>query len=188
MAVVPGLVDAHQHPIDGALTHSGLDLSDVHTVPQLQDALRAARSALRNGEWLRGHSLAYEVFADQAASAELIEPAVDGAPALLTFFDQHTALASRAALAAAAITGPRAFEDTSEIVCVDGMPTGELREVSALGARRGGRAGALGGRAPSAGGPVAARAERRRADRRARDGRVAAGARATTGRWRSRAS
>ena len=131
MAVVPGLVDAHQHPIDGALTHSGLDLSDVHTVPQLQEALRAARSALRNGEWLRGHSLAYEVFADQAASADLIEPAVDGAPALLTFFDQHTALASRAALAAAAITGPRAFEDTSEIVCVDGRPTGELREVSA---------------------------------------------------------
>ncbi len=41
MAVVPGLVDAHQHPIDGALTHSGLDLSDVHTVPQLQEALRA---------------------------------------------------------------------------------------------------------------------------------------------------
>jgi predicted amidohydrolase YtcJ len=131
MAVVPGLVDAHQHPIDGALTHSGLDLSDVHTVQQLQEVLRAARSGLRNGEWLRGHSLAYEVFADQAASADLIEPAVDGAPALLTFFDQHTALASRAALVAASITGPRAFEDTSEIVCVDGRPTGELREVSA---------------------------------------------------------
>jgi predicted amidohydrolase YtcJ len=131
MAVVPGLVDAHQHPIDGALTNSGLDLSDVHTVPQLQAILGTARSALGTGEWLRGHSLAYDVFAEQPASADLIEPAVEGAPVLLTFFDLHTALASRAALAAAAITGPRAFDDSSEIVCVDGVPTGELREVSA---------------------------------------------------------
>jgi predicted amidohydrolase YtcJ len=131
MVVVPGLVDSHQHPIVGAETVSGVDLSAAATVDDVCDALRAARSQIGDGEWMRGHSLTYEAFAGQRLSAELIESAVDGAPALLTFFDLHTALASRSALEAAGITGPRSFDDHSEIVCRRGVPTGELREVSA---------------------------------------------------------
>ncbi len=131
MVIVPGLVDSHQHPIVGAETASGVDLSGAHNVDEVCDALRSARAGMADGEWLRGHSLAYEAFAGQRLSADLIEPAVDGAPALLTFFDLHTALASRSALEAAGITGPRSFEDHSEIVCRRGVPTGELREVSA---------------------------------------------------------
>ena len=46
----------------------------------------------------------------------------------MTFFDFHTALATPAALVAAGIDGPRTFHDSSEIVCIDGRPTGELRE------------------------------------------------------------
>jgi predicted amidohydrolase YtcJ len=131
MVLVPGLVDAHQHPIVGAETASGIDLSEARTVEEVCTALRAARSSMRAGEWLRGHSLTYEAFAGQPLSADLIEPSVGEAPVLLTFFDMHTALASRSALAAAGITGPRTFDDHSEIVCRDGAPTGELREVSA---------------------------------------------------------
>ena len=57
------------------------------------------------------------------------QEAVGGNPALLTFFDFHTALATPPALAAAGITGARSFDDASEIVCrPDGRPTGELRE------------------------------------------------------------
>ena len=131
MTVVPGLVDSHQHPIVGAETASGVDLSAARSVDDVCTALRAARSSMRDGEWLRGHSLAYEAFEGQALSADLIETAVAGAPVLLTFFDLHTALASRSALHAAGITGPRTFEDSSEVVCDEGVPTGELREVSA---------------------------------------------------------
>ncbi|MGN6380177.1 MAG: amidohydrolase [Gaiellales bacterium] len=131
MTVVPGLVDSHQHPIVGAETSSGVDLSAARSVEDVCTALRAARRSMREGEWLRGHSMTYEAFAGSTLSAELIESAVGGAPALLTFFDMHTALASRSALAAAGITGPRTFEDHSEIVCDEGVPTGELREVSA---------------------------------------------------------
>ena len=131
MVVVPGLIDSHQHPIVGAETCSGIDLSDARTVDEVCTALRRARRASGPGEWLRGHSLAYEAFAGERLSADLIEAAVEGAPALLTFFDLHTALASRSALAAAGITGPRDFEDASEVVCEAGAPTGELREVSA---------------------------------------------------------
>ncbi len=131
LAIVPGLVDAHQHPIVGAETASGIDLSAANTVAEVCTELRAARGRLAKGEWLRAHSLAYETFAGEEVCADAIEQAVDGAPALLTFFDGHTALASRAALAAAGIDGPRSFDDHSEVVCRDGAPTGELREVSA---------------------------------------------------------
>ena len=45
--------------------------------------------------------------------------------------DLHTALASPRALQLAHVTGPHAFGDGSEVVCVDGVPTGELRESGA---------------------------------------------------------
>ena len=65
-------------------------------------------------------------------SGELVADAVGGAPALLTFFDFHTALATPAALAAAGIDGPRALEGSAEIVCRDGRPTGALLEPPAF--------------------------------------------------------
>ena len=45
----------------------------------------------------------------------------------------HTALATPRALELAGVDGPRAFADGSQVVCRDGRPTGELRE---LGAQR----------------------------------------------------
>ena len=68
------------------------------------------------------------MFEGITTSGDLFERAVDGGPALMTFFDFHTALATPAALVAAGIDGPRTFHDSSEIVCVEGRPTGELRE------------------------------------------------------------
>src|SRR5205085_3655816 len=63
------------------------------------------------------------------ASGELFAEAAGGSPALLTFFDFHTAIATPPALAAAGVTGARSFDDASQIVVrPDGRPTGELRE------------------------------------------------------------
>ena len=45
--------------------------------------------------------------------------------------DLHSALASPRALELAQVTGPVDFPDGSEIVCVDGVPTGELHEPGA---------------------------------------------------------
>src|ERR1700758_5623164 len=52
MAVVPGLVDAHQHPIVGAETTSGVDLSEARSVADVCTALRAARTEAGPGDWL----------------------------------------------------------------------------------------------------------------------------------------
>ena len=83
--------------------------------------------------WVRGWNLDYDLFSTLPLTAAAIEDAVLGLPTLLMFFDGHTALASRAGLHRAGITGARSFTDTSEII-VDsaGVPTGELREDSAF--------------------------------------------------------
>lgn len=132
-ALVPGLVDAHVHPFRGTDRRRGLDLGDVRDLGDLRARLRAARAALPGGAWVLGHGLRYGPFAATGVRADLVEDAVDGAPAALRFFDLHTMLATRAALAAAGIDGPRRFVQHSEVVCdADGSPTGELREWGAI--------------------------------------------------------
>jgi predicted amidohydrolase YtcJ len=129
MCIVPGLTDSHMHPFMGALETRGADLSGAASVDQVRERLAAERRRCGEGAWITGYSLEYRVFDGIEASGELFEQAVGGNPALLTFFDFHTALATRPALAAAGITGARSFDDASEIVCrPDGLPTGELRE------------------------------------------------------------
>ena len=61
-----------------------------------------------------------------------IAEAVDGAAAFVRLSDLHTALATPRALELAQVDGPRAFPDGSRgRLRSDGVPTGELREMSA---------------------------------------------------------
>src|SRR5205085_290108 len=129
MAIVPGLTDSHVHPFLGAMETRGADLAGAATVDEVRARLADERRRCGEGAWITGHSLEYRVFDGIEASGELFEQAVGGNPALLTFFDFHTALATPPALAAASVTSARTFEDASEIVVrPDGRPTGELRE------------------------------------------------------------
>ncbi len=131
-ALVPGLVDSHVHPFRGAERARGIDFTGMRTIDDVLAALRQERLRCGEGEWVLGYALAYEAFDTTGIRASVIEDAVSGAPALLTFVDFHTALASKAALAVAGVDGPRHFEETAEIVCADGTPTGELREHAAV--------------------------------------------------------
>ena len=131
-ALIPGLVDSHLHPFLGTEQARGADLTGLRTLGEVLTALRAERLRCGEGEWVHGFALAYEAFDEVDIRAELIDDAVHGSPALLHFFDFHTALASTAALSAARIDGPRRFAEEAEIVCVGGMPTGELRENGAI--------------------------------------------------------
>jgi predicted amidohydrolase YtcJ len=131
-AAMPGLIDSHMHPFMGAIGARGADLLDAHTLDDVRGALSAERARCAPGEWVRGWGLDYNVFDQTGISAEVIDEAVGGAPAALTFMDFHTLLASSAALAVAGVDGPRAFSEHAEVVCVDGRPTGELRENAAM--------------------------------------------------------
>ncbi|GGZ97637.1 amidohydrolase [Streptomyces subrutilus] len=129
--LTPGLTDAHSHPVWGIEMATGTDLSAVRDPDQLRAALRAADRG--PGGWIQGYGLDHNAFAGRPVDRCLVEDALGGAPAFLRLYDGHSALASGAALAAAGITGPRAFDQRSEIVCdADGRPTGHLVEHAAM--------------------------------------------------------
>src|SRR3954465_5695853 len=130
-AFVPGLTDSHIHPLLGAIQTRGVNLYDAGDLSELR--ARIARQRQRTGEgWVIGWGLHYEPFEDTGIRGDLFDDVTQGQPMLLSFFDGHTDLANAAALAQAGVTGPVEFKEEATVVCVDGVPTGELRESAAL--------------------------------------------------------
>ncbi len=133
--ITPGLIDAHLHPIQGVDIVQGVDLGGLTDLRIVLDRLREEAVRVRRdtvGGWVRAWNLDYAVFEGTRIAAATIDEVLGDVPALIYFFDVHTALVNTAGLAAAGITGARTFEDTSEVVVdADGRPTGELREESA---------------------------------------------------------
>ena len=130
---VPGLTDSHQHPFLGTADTAGAaDLTGLRTLPEVLDALRAQRARVENGGWVRGYALQYEAFAEVGIHGRVLQEALGDVPAYVTFMDFHTAVASPAALRLAGLDGPRSFTEAAEVVCADGVPTGELREMGAM--------------------------------------------------------
>lgn len=130
-AVVPGLTDAHIHPVWGSELAVGCDLNGLKTIEQVRAALAREHERVGADGWVRGWGLDYAAFGDGPIHASAITDAVGGAPTFVLFYDLHTALATPRALEQAGVSGPRTFGDASEIVCDDQGPTGELREASA---------------------------------------------------------
>jgi predicted amidohydrolase YtcJ len=132
IVVTPGLVDAHIHPfwVD---TVAGVDLSECKTLTEARHGLAGERSRVGKGAWVRGWGLDYAVFKDQRIDGAAIEEAAAGNPAMVKFFDGHTAVATDRALQLAGISGPVELEGSAEVVVdADGRPTGELREEGAI--------------------------------------------------------
>lgn len=133
--VTPGLIDAHLHPIQGVDIVQGIDLGGVTELRELRDRLRAEAARVRRETtdgWVRGWNLDYAALEGAPIAASTIDEALGDVPAMLYFFDVHTALVNTAALQRAGITGGYTFDDTSEVVLdASGKPTGELREESA---------------------------------------------------------
>lgn len=132
--VIPGFVDAHAHPLIGAVGRAGaVDLRGAVTLPEIRDRLAAHAAGLAPGEWLRGYGLAFDAFLTVSPAAVLFEEVFDGRPAWLGFFDMHAGIASQRALELCGVTGPRNFGNNAEIVVDDsGRPTGYLVEGEAM--------------------------------------------------------
>jgi predicted amidohydrolase YtcJ len=131
--VLPGLVDTHIHPFHGTLQTRGVDLRAARTLDEVRHLLARERARCGPDAWVLGHGVRYEPFHAGGIRADAIADAVGGSPALLGFYDGHTALASAPALALAGVDGPRDFAEFAEVVCdPDGRPTGALLENGAM--------------------------------------------------------
>jgi predicted amidohydrolase YtcJ len=132
IAFVPGLSDSHIHPLMGTIRTQGADLFDATSLDDIRKRLLAERERVGPNGWVQGWGLHYEPFEEAGIHGDLFDGVAAGQPMLLEFFDAHTALANHAALAIAGIGGPVEFEEEASVVCVDGIPTGELQEWAAM--------------------------------------------------------
>lgn len=131
--VTPGLVDAHVHPFHGTVNTRGVDLRDALTLDEVRARLAEERARCGPDAWVLGHSVRYEPFHASGITADAIASAVGDVPALLGFYDGHTALATRPALSLAGVSGAREFAELAEVVVdADGVPTGALLENGAM--------------------------------------------------------
>ena len=130
-AIVPGLVDAHFHPLLGIeWTQGGVDLMSCQTLNEARSLLAEAHQNRGDG-WVIGYGLPYAVFPEGVVDGSLLADAVEGAPAYVSLYDGHAAVVTPRALELAGVSGPVALAANSEVVCRDGRPTGELREAPA---------------------------------------------------------
>lgn len=133
---VPGFVDAHIHPVLGLEMARGVDLSQVTTVEELQEALRAAVEDEQQGsagEWILGWGLDPTYAGADNPSARELDAAVADRPVLLRLFDAHSAVVNSRALELVGLTGQERFASASEVETgPDGRPTGFLKEWEAI--------------------------------------------------------
>jgi predicted amidohydrolase YtcJ len=101
--ILTGFVDAHSHPVYGARSARGIDLTEVRDLHALHAHLQRARHELRSGEWILGWGLRHDVWGAEPISSASIDAVVPDAPVLLRLFDAHSAVANRVALHVAGI-------------------------------------------------------------------------------------
>ncbi|HWH94497.1 MAG TPA: amidohydrolase, partial [Baekduia sp.] len=131
LAIVPGLTDAHIHPMWATAYAVGVDTSGCADRDALAAALAAERARIGPDAILRAWAIDYAHFPAGLHGTDLERLA--GGPALAVLYDLHTYLATPGVLERAGVSGAERFADASEIVVDEhGHPTGELREFSAF--------------------------------------------------------
>lgn len=131
--LVPGFVDAHMHPLFGAVfQESGIALQNEHGAfldrPEaVAEAVAEAHRRTPPGEWLAGYGWNPALRADPLFTRDLLDHAAPGRAVYLLSLDAHFALASTAGLER---LGPIAFPPDSGQIALgsDGRPNGLLLE------------------------------------------------------------
>lgn len=132
--ILPGLVDAHSHPIYSLGIVQGLSLSGVRSRAQLVDALERGRAEQDAAEWFLAWGLDPSAFADEPiTNAELHAALGPDRLAYVKLFDVHSAIASASALARAGINEPITYLDGSGAAGdANGALTGHLIEFATM--------------------------------------------------------
>jgi predicted amidohydrolase YtcJ len=129
--LLPGLVDAHAHPMVGGLERLRCEMYDLSTVEDYLDAI-ARHAADRPGNgWFRGGGWSVDAFDRHGPTAALLDRVVPDRPAFLPSTDHHDAWVNTRALEVAGITRETPDPPDGWIERdAEGHPTGTLREAA----------------------------------------------------------
>jgi predicted amidohydrolase YtcJ len=125
---IPGLTDAHLHLAQAAIARRQVDLTEVATLDEGLERLRAAHEALPPEAWLEGHGWDSDRWGGWP-TADQLEAVAPGRRAALWAHDHHALWASHAAIATA---GVGADDPPGGVVrrTPDGTPEGVLYEAA----------------------------------------------------------
>jgi predicted amidohydrolase YtcJ len=132
--IVPGLVDAHSHPIMSLDMVRGTSLTGISTRAELVAALEAGRAAQDGAEWFLGWGLDPNAFEGKPIGNDILHEVLGAdRPAYVKMFDAHSAVASDAALRRAGFTAPVVNDDGSSVADDGtGRPSGHLLEFTVM--------------------------------------------------------
>lgn len=130
--IIPGLRDAHIHPVSYAAALIGTTLGDVGDLAEMTDVLRAAAAALSEGIALVATRFDDAVVDEQRLPTRIdLDEAVPDRPVLVHRYCGHIAMANTAALAAAGVDASTPDPMGGSLDRdQDGVPTGVLRETA----------------------------------------------------------
>ena len=127
--VVPGLIDAHVHFIDGGFRLASVQLRDARTPEEFVARIRDFAATVPPGTWITGGDWDHERWGGELPHRRWIDSVTPDHPVFVNRLDGHMRLANTAAMRAAGMT--RAAHDVpgGEIVRdPDGEPTGVLKD------------------------------------------------------------
>ena len=127
--VLAGFDDAHVHFMSGAESLDRVDLFDVASVAEAQQAIRNFADESPDQPWVLGRGWLYGTFPGGLPTRQQLDAVVSDRPALMDCYDGHTVWVNSRALELAGIT--RETPDPPKGVIVrdaSGEPTGVLEE------------------------------------------------------------
>ncbi|HEY0890467.1 MAG TPA: amidohydrolase [Nocardioides sp.] len=131
-AVLPGLVDAHAHPVWGSLSRgASVALTQAASLSAVRELLAPAVAARPADGWVTGYDLDVNVY-DGAPDGRVLDAWFPGVPISLMTRDAHALVVSPAVIAAVGLTGEETFADSSVVVTDAHGPTGWLVELQAM--------------------------------------------------------
>jgi predicted amidohydrolase YtcJ len=127
--VLPGLQDAHVHPVSGGMEMNRCNLAPARTAPEYLAVVAAYAAANPDVDWILGGGWAMEAFPGGVPTAAALDPVVADRPVFLPNRDHHSAWVNSAALRLAGIdAGTPDPVDGRVERDADGEPTGALHE------------------------------------------------------------
>ncbi|OGQ17594.1 MAG: hypothetical protein A2138_18430 [Deltaproteobacteria bacterium RBG_16_71_12] len=130
--VLPGLHDAHVHPLGAGREQQGCPLSDAKSVDDILARVRACAAARPGDGWIVGRGWDLSLFPQANPHKRLLDDAVPARPVYLEGADGHSGWLNSAGLARAGITKdtPNPAQGVIERDA-DGAPSGTVREAAA---------------------------------------------------------